>query len=65
MLLGTDFGQADEPGLQIARRLELQGLSTATLLGTLEAAAAARGTRALIAIDALNEGRGSTSGALD
>ncbi|RUN76554.1 hypothetical protein EJC47_11335, partial [Sphingomonas sp. TF3] len=59
MLLGTDFIHGDEPGMQIARSLELRGMSTHTLLGALEAAAAARGTRALIAIDALNEGAGA------
>lgn len=59
MLIGNDFGPGDEPGLQIARRLGLQGMSTETLLGALEAAAAARGTRALIAIDAINEGAGA------
>jgi len=58
MLLGTDFAGTGEPGEQIARRFELTGMATATLLGALDAAAAARGTRALIAIDALNEGAG-------
>ncbi len=59
MLLGTDFTYGEEPGIQIARRLELVGMTTDTLLGALEAAAASRGTRALIAIDALNEGGGA------
>lgn len=59
MLLGTDFTHGEEPGIQIARRLELIGMSTETLLGALEAAAASRGKRALIAIDALNEGAGA------
>jgi hypothetical protein len=58
LLLGNDFGQIDDPGVQIARRLGLQGMSTDALLGALEAAAAERGTRALIVIDALNEGAG-------
>ena len=58
MLLGTDFTLGEEPGLQIARRLELGALTTERFLGALEAAAAARGTRALICIDALNEGGG-------
>ena len=59
MLLGTDFRHGDEPGAEIARRLELPGMTTETLLGALGAAAAARGTRALICIDALNEGGGA------
>lgn len=59
MLLGTDFAYGEEPGIQIARRMELAGMSTETLLGALDAAAASRGTRALIAIDALNEGAGA------
>lgn len=59
MLLGTDFRHGDEPGVEIARRLELPGMTTATLLGALGAAAAARGTRAIICIDALNEGGGA------
>ncbi len=59
MLLGTDFRHGDEPGVEIARRLELPGMTTEMLLGALAAAAAARGTRALICIDALNEGGGA------
>lgn len=59
MLLGTDFRHGDEPGVEIARRLELPGMTTEKLLGALGAAAAARGTRALICIDALNEGGGA------
>lgn len=59
MLLGTDFSGHEDPGVQIARRLGLVDYSSEVLLGALEAAAAARGTRALIAIDALNEGGGA------
>lgn len=59
MLLGTDFLHGDGPGPQIARRFELAGMTTERLLGALGAAAAACGTRALICIDALNEGGGA------
>lgn len=59
MLLGTDFLHGDEPGVQIARRFDLVGMTSERLLGALGAAAAARGTRALICIDALNEGGGT------
>jgi hypothetical protein len=57
LLLGQDFTQAD-PRTSILERLDLRGRSFETLLGALDAAAVAASCRALILIDALNEGDG-------
>lgn len=60
MLLGTDFGGTEPPGYQIMRRLELSSSTNLeALLGMLSAAAERAGTRALLAIDAINEGGGA------
>ena len=56
LLLGGQFGD-QEPWSQIVRLLGLS-CSKDEFLGALEAAAQARGVRALILIDALNEGDG-------
>jgi hypothetical protein len=56
LLLGEQFGDS-EPWSQIIRLLGLS-CTKEELLGALEAAAEARGARALILIDALNEGKG-------
>jgi hypothetical protein len=55
-LLGQDFFR-DEPWAQILRRLHLQ-CSRDEFLGALDAVAQATGRRALIFIDALNDGEG-------
>ena len=57
LLLGEQF-RDDEPWLQIIRLLGLPCNNKSELLGALETAAQARDTRALILIDALNEGEG-------
>jgi hypothetical protein len=57
VLLGQDFTHAD-PRTSILDRLDLRGCSFETLLGALDAAAVAVNGRALILIDALNEGHG-------
>lgn len=57
LLLGQHFHQGD-PWAQILARLDLSGYGRDELLGALDAAAEAAGTRALILIDALNEGAG-------
>jgi len=57
LLLGQDFTQAN-PRTSILDRLDLRGRSFETLLGALDAAAIAANSRALILIDALNEGCG-------
>ncbi len=56
LLLGESFSTGD-PWMQIIRMLELT-CSKDEFLGALEAAAQAGGARALIMIDALNEGEG-------
>lgn len=56
LLLGEHFGDV-EPWSQIATLVDFNG-SKDELLGALEAAAQASGQRALILIDALNEGQG-------
>lgn len=58
MLLGTDFDGVDPPGTRILRRLDDPAPTFAAFLGMLEAAAESAGSRALIAIDAINEGGG-------
>jgi hypothetical protein len=58
LLLGENFSE-EEPWSQIIRMLGLT-CGRAEFLGALEAAAQAAGTRALILIDALNEGEGKT-----
>lgn len=57
LLLGGQFSN-QEPWSQIIHRLGLSCKNKEELLGALEAAAQVRGTRALILIDALNEGDG-------
>jgi hypothetical protein len=57
LLLGEHFNGSDEPWLQITRLLRLS-CTAEELLGALEAAAQARQSKALIFIDALNEGEG-------
>jgi len=60
MLLGTDFSGAEPPAALIARRLDLSASTTQEeLLGMLDASAERAETRALIVIDALNEGGGA------
>lgn len=59
MLLGQQFSQ--QPlWSQIAPRLEMEGLGADAILQALDAAAEAAGTRALLLIDAINEGAGAT-----
>ena len=57
LLLGQDFTRGD-PRTSILDRLDLRSGSFETLLGALDAAAIAADGRALILIDALNEGSG-------
>jgi hypothetical protein len=57
LFLGQDFAQADYRST-ILHRVDLAGGSFESLLGTLDAAAIAADSRALILIDALNEGDG-------
>lgn len=58
LLLGTDFAQAADPGGQITAILDQRMMSFDAFLNAIHAAALRAGKRALIAIDALNEGIG-------
>ena len=58
LLMGQRFLSDDEPWTQALHSLDLAGTSAEEFLGALEAAAQASGCRALIIVDALNEGNG-------
>lgn len=57
LLLGEHFNGSDEPWLQVTRLLRLS-CTAEEFLGALETAAQTRQSKALIFIDALNEGEG-------
>lgn len=57
LLLGEQFNGSEDPWSQIIRLLSLS-CTKDEFLGALEAVAQARGTKAIILIDALNEGEG-------
>ena len=58
LLMGQQFLSLDPPWVQALERLDLRRLSIEQFIGSMEAAAQAANSRALIIIDALNEGRG-------
>ena len=58
LLLGQWFSESGEPWTQLLQQLGLQGKSPEQFIGALEAAAQTSNSRALVIIDALNEGRG-------
>ena len=58
LLMGQQFLTLDPPWVQALERLDLRRLSIEEFIGSMEAAAQAANSRALIIIDALNEGRG-------
>ncbi len=60
LLMGQRFVSKDAPWIQVMQQLDLIGLSAEQFVGALEAAAQAYGERALIVIDAVNEGTGRT-----
>lgn len=60
LLMGQRFVNNDAPWPQVLQHLDLAGLSAAEFVGALEASAQASGERALIVIDAINEGTGRT-----
>lgn len=60
LLMGQRFVSDDAPWSQILQHIDLAGLSAEEFIGALEASAQASGERALIAIDAINEGKGCT-----
>ena len=59
LLLGQQFATTEDPWTQIRKLLQLQ-CDRDTFLGALNAKAEASGARALILIDAINEGRGKS-----
>ncbi|MFN9659479.1 MAG: AVAST type 2 anti-phage system protein Avs2 [Cyanobacteriota bacterium] len=60
LLMGQCFVSNDAPWSQVLQHLDLAGLSAEEFIGALEASAQASSERALIAIDAINEGKGRT-----
>lgn len=58
LLMGQRFLSDDEPWAQAQQSLDLAGTSAEEVVGALEAAAQASDCRALIIVDALNEGNG-------
>lgn len=58
LLMGQRFVARDTPWIQVLQQLDLQGVNAEKFVGALEAAAQAAGCRALLIIDALNEGEG-------
>ena len=58
LLMGQRFLSEDEPWIQLLQQLDLADASAEEFVGALEAAAQASNCRALVIIDALNEGKG-------
>ncbi len=58
LLLGQWFSRPGEPWTQLLQQVGLNGKSPDELIGALEAAAQASNSRAILIVDALNEGRG-------
>ena len=58
LLMGQRFVSNEAPWSQALQQLDLSSLSAEEFVGALEAAAQAAGSRALVMIDAINEGTG-------
>ena len=58
LLMGQRFLSEDDPWAQLLQQLDLSQSSAEEFVGALESAAQASGCRALVMIDALNEGNG-------
>ena len=58
LLMGQRFVSNEAPWSQALQQLDLSSLSAEEFVGALEAAAQAAGSRALVMIDAINEGAG-------
>ena len=58
LLMGQRFLSENDPWAQLLQQLDLSQSSAEELVGALESAAQASGCRALVMIDALNEGNG-------
>ena len=59
VMMGQRFTGAEDPWTQALEQLDMAGVPVDDFVGALESAAQAAGARALVMIDALNEGRGS------
>ena len=59
LLMGQRFTGTEDPWAQVLAQLDMATVSADDFVGALESAAQAAGARALVMIDALNEGRGS------
>jgi len=60
LLMGQRFVSNEAPWSQVMQHLDLAGVAAEEFVGALEAAAQASNERALIVIDAINEGTGRT-----
>jgi hypothetical protein len=58
LIMGQRFVSTEPPWVQVLQQLDLMGFSAEDFVGALEAAAQAANARALVFIDALNEGSG-------
>ena len=58
LLMGQRFVSREEPWQQLLQQVDLPGMSADEFVGALEAYAQTSGARALIVIDAINEGSG-------
>ena len=58
LLMGQSFTSGDAPWSQAANLLDAGNRSAAEIVGAIECAAQAAGARALVLVDALNEGKG-------
>ena len=58
LLMGQRFTEAAEPWGQVLRQVDMHGDQAGHFVGALEAAAQAANSRAVVMIDALNEGQG-------
>ena len=59
VMMGQRFTSTEDPWMQALEQLDMAGVPVDDFVGALESAAQAAGARALMMIDALNEGRGS------
>ena len=59
VMMGQRFTGAADPWTQALEQMDMAGVPVDDFVGALESAAQAAGARALVMIDALNEGRGS------
>jgi hypothetical protein len=58
LLMGQRFVSEEHPWIQAANQLDLHDLSEEQFVGALEAAAQAANCRAIVMVDAINEGKG-------